>query len=324
MERQRHDHDLRTYRPDPLPIGTVLARRYVIAALITRTQMTSIYLARTHRLGCLVVIKRLSLADAPAGLHRARVIGYLVRESQILAGIRHRAVPRWRDCFQIGEDYYLVMEHKVGMPLDQLIEHRALPRKTALIMMLRLCRVVADLHERDVPIIHADLKPGNLLVTLSGKLVLLDFGLARPLFPRRRTRYPIGTIPYAAPEQHAGAALDQRTDIYALGMILDDLLAPSNADPAISAIIQRATAISPRQRYQSVRELIEDLQHAERPISSRNLPQSQVLWWLWAVVSLGVLFGILTLRIPSSRPQLPRSTATPALQLLPTQEHARP
>ncbi|MDZ4718709.1 MAG: serine/threonine-protein kinase [Roseiflexaceae bacterium] len=318
MEQQSQSYTLRTRRFDPLPVGTVLARRYIIVALLARTQMTSVYLARTHRLGCLVVIKRLSLANEPAGLDRARAIGYLLRESQLLAGIRHRAVPRWRDCFQICEDYYLVMDHMAGKPLSVLIEHWPVSREKALTIMLRLCRVVAYLHERDVPIIHADLKPSNLIFTESGDIILLDFGLARPLFPRRRTQYPIGTIPYAPPEQHAGASLDQRSDIYALGMIFDDLISVSHADQTISRIIQHATEISPSQRYQTVRAMMADLQHAQMRTSSARILYYQAFLWLWAVLCFVVLLGILTLRVPTS-PPVPQATSTPALQLLPSQ-----
>jgi serine/threonine protein kinase len=322
MRRQLTANRINVRQQDPLLIGTILDDHYIVVAELARTQMTHVYLARMRRSRRLVVIKRLSLAAEPAGLNRLLAISYLLRESDLLLALRHRAIPQHRDCFRIDNDYYLVMDHVIGTPLNILIAHQNIGREPAINLIIRLCNVVLYLHERDNPIIHADIKPGNIIVTPSGDVVLLDLGLARPMFPPRSTHHPVGTIPYAPPEQIVGNPLDKRTDIYALGSVLRELVPVSESDDELEAIIERATALVPGNRYKDVQSFVAALEATIRHQGVSTTAVHTLFWWLWGIVSVVILLGVLSLPVlHRPGPQTVPITPTPALQLLPPIEH---
>lgn len=220
-------------------------------------------------------------------------------ERNILAKLEHANIARLLDG-GITEDGtpYLVMQYVEGVPLDVWCSERKLDPEARVRLMRKVCEAVEYAHEHLV--VHRDLKPGNVLVTAAGEPMLLDFGTARLLENAEQsgatqTELPMVTARYASPEQAGGLAGSTRSDVYALGVILYELLAgqwpyqaegagthallravqeqeprwPSRmaADPAtaralqgdLDAILLRALEKKPERRYGTVRQFADDL-----------------------------------------------------------------
>src|SRR6516225_5053004 len=168
-----------------------------------------------------------------AGLTSDILLKRFAREAEILGRLRHPGIAQVYDAgvAESGQPYF-VMELIAGVPLDQYAREHALDAGGRLELVARVCDAVQHAHERGI--IHRDLKPANILMEASGQPRVLDFGVARAadLGPtagggRTETGQLLGTLDYMSPEQASGepSALDARTDIYALGVILYELLA---------------------------------------------------------------------------------------------------
>lgn len=221
------------------------------------------------------------------------------RERQILARLEHPSIARLIDG-GVGEDGtpYLVMEYVEGMPITDHARERALDVPARLRLFLRVCEAVQFAHRN--LIVHRDLKPSNILVDADGAPKLLDFGIAKVLDDTdaqasTRTAARLLTPDYAAPEQVAGAAVTTATDVYALGVVLYELLtgvrpardgagemkAPGSvADAAtrralrgdLDRIVLTALASEPERRYASVEALSSDIRShlGGLPIAARS------------------------------------------------------
>ncbi len=228
----------------------------------------------------------------------AEVLARFHLERQVLADLDHPAISRLIDggADDCGRPY-LVMEHVEGVPIDAYCDTAGLGLGDRLRLFLQVCQAVQHAHQR--LIVHRDIKPSNILVSASGWVKLLDFGLAKLIDPHRvalRSGHTqagrfMGTIAYAAPEQVSGDPGDQdvRTDVYALGMILYRLVAgvpayptdgslsevldcivnrtpaaPSSVRPGIDrdldAIVLRALEKRRDERYQFASALAEDVE----------------------------------------------------------------
>ena len=186
------------------------------------------------------------------------------------AGKRFLHLPHILDCTQTESECTVVMEYIAGHTLsDEVYQQDASPQ-LATRLFPQVCEAVQELHEGfDPAIIHRDIKPSNIMVAWNG-VYLIDLGISRSFntTAHEDTRH-LGTKAYAPPEQFGYSQTDERSDVYALGMLLyyilteqnpDPMLAGSNfADAAIPAelrpVLTRATSFDPANRYQSVREL---------------------------------------------------------------------
>ena len=260
------------------------------------------------------------LAERDDGHYRQRVAVKLIRpgastpglvqrfhaERQILADLRHPHIAALLDggSREDGQPY-LVLEYVPGVPIDDYCRDRSLSVDRRLALFIRVCEAVQHAHEQGV--IHRDLKPGNILVTATGEPRLLDFGVAKLLGPGPAAALT-GTVPapmtpaFAAPEQLHGETITPATDVYALGLILFELLtgrSPHDSplarlDPAagvprpshavapslrrrlrgdLDSIVARALAHDPRLRYPTVAQLIEDLHRYRQrlPVRARGV-----------------------------------------------------
>ncbi|WP_125622688.1 serine/threonine-protein kinase [Streptomyces sp. WAC 00631] len=151
------------------------------------------------------------------------------REARITARIQHPGVPQVYDAVldESYEQLFLVMELVDGVPLTAYVHpHRPLPVSWAVAVAAQVATVLSYAH--DVPVVHRDLKPGNILVARDGTVKVLDFGIAAILrtdvTKLTATGSPVGTHQYMAPEQVRGARVTPRTDLYALGCVLHELL----------------------------------------------------------------------------------------------------
>lgn len=242
------------------------------------------------------------------GIPEAATFVHFARERQILATLQHPNIARLLDGGATpGGQPYLVMEYVEGVPIDAYCRDRALGLLARLRLFQQVCDTVQFAHRRFV--VHCDLKPSNVLVRADGTPMLLDFGIARALDRAPSAREDLAanawiTPRYASPEQLRGDAVSTASDVFSLGLILFELLAGRRArldaeDHTITllgraavrpseladsmpwrhrlrgdldAIVQRATANDPAQRYESATALAGDIQrHLDlRPVLARQ------------------------------------------------------
>ena len=227
--------------PVPLKAGEVLRGRYRVRRIIGQGGMGSIYLADDLRLeGRQCALKEVEHdRTLPQEMVREARDQFL-REATVLARLDHPNLPKVSDFFSIGSRDYLVMDYVPGKDLRTLMlearqEGRFLMEIEVLSWASQLCDALAYLHSQEPPILHRDIKPGNLKVTPSGLLKLVDFGLVKLLAPGEVTITVLqgqGTALYTPLEQYGGDSghTDARSDIYSFGATLYHLL--TNQAPA--------------------------------------------------------------------------------------------
>src|SRR6266446_3242891 len=216
--------DQSTPLPGPLAAGTVLQNRYAIEKLLGGGGMGMVYLARDQRLANRPCAIKEMVDHFIDQAQRIEANEYFAREADTLAQLKHQAIPAITDRFEIANRHYLVMEYVEGRNLEEELAIRGGPLPEGLVIDVarQLSDVLAYLHGLNPPIIYRDLKPSNVMLTGNGRVVLVDFGIAR-LFKAQRKGTMIGTLGFAPPEQYQGVA-DPRSDIYSLGATLHYVL----------------------------------------------------------------------------------------------------
>src|SRR3954466_15714995 len=268
-------------------IGTVLSGRYRLEAKLGSGGMSTVYLARDETLDRSVAIKVMhrEMSEQADQLQRFR------QEARAVAKLSHPNVVGVIDAGEDGGYPYIVLEYVEGETLKQRINRLgALDVQEALAYAIEIARGLTVAHARQM--VHRDIKPQNVLIDSEGRAKLTAFGISRQLEQdgMTATGRVLGTTDYVAPEQAMGHPVDQRSDIYSLGVVLYEMLTgqvPFTADsqvgvamkhvnedlpdvqqrrPELSAAaamtVERATAKDPDQRYQQVGELIDDLSTA--------------------------------------------------------------
>jgi eukaryotic-like serine/threonine-protein kinase len=252
---------------DEEPAPTRLAG-YLITERIGAGGMGSVYLAKRDRgdfehMAAIKVIR--------PGLLSQRLVDRFRRERQILAQLRH---PNIAQLFDGGETEdgspYIIMEYVEGQPLLAWAETARATKVERIDKLLQACAAVSFAHAN--LIVHRDITPSNVLVTQAGVVKLIDFGIARPAgtldTPAASSSGPAGapslqtlslTPGYAAPERKTGAEPTTAADVYSLGKLSEKLLQTDVADAELSAILARATAQKPEDRYPSVDVMAADV-----------------------------------------------------------------
>jgi serine/threonine protein kinase len=208
----------------PLSPGTVLQNRYQIERLLGGGGMGMVYLARDRRLANRACAMKEMVDHFIDQQQRIEANEYFAREADTLAQLKHPAIPAITDRFDDQNRHYLVMEYVEGRNLEEELAARGEPLPEGLVIDIarQLCDVLAYLHGLTPPIIYRDMKPSNVMLTSKGRVVLVDFGIAR-LFKAARKGTMIGTLGFAPPEQYQGQ-VDPRSDIYSLGATLHYVL----------------------------------------------------------------------------------------------------
>jgi serine/threonine-protein kinase len=284
----------------------LLGGRYQVGELLGYGGMAEVHKGRDLRLGRDVAIKmlRTDLARDATFQERFR------REAQHSAALNHPAIVAVYDTGEeisaTGEKQpFIVMEFVNGRTLKEVLaaEQRIQPRR-ALEMIADICAALEFSHRHGI--IHRDIKPGNVMVTQNGQVKVMDFGIARALASgattMTQTSAVIGTAQYLSPEQARGESVDARSDVYAAGCVLFELLvghppfvgdspvsvayqhvredpkAPSDINrevpPDVDAIVLKALAKNPLNRYQSAQEMRAD---ALRAVSGRPVLATPVM-----------------------------------------------
>ncbi|UQX01979.1 Stk1 family PASTA domain-containing Ser/Thr kinase [Streptomyces sp. RerS4] len=268
-----------------------LGGRYELSHVLGRGGMAEVYLGHDTRLGRTVAVKtlRADLARDPSFQARFR------REAQSAASLNHPAIVA---VYDTGEDYvdnisipYIVMEYVDGSTLRELLHsgRKLLPERT-LEMCIGILQALEYSHRAGI--VHRDIKPANVMLTRTGQVKVMDFGIARAMgdsgMTMTQTAAVIGTAQYLSPEQAKGEQVDARSDLYSAGCLLYELLCvrppfvgdspvavayqhvreepqpPSNFDPEITptmdAIVLKALVKDPDYRYQSADEMRADIE----------------------------------------------------------------
>ncbi len=232
--------------------GALLHNRYRIAEILGQGGMGSVYRAVDENLGVDVAVKEnLFTTDEYARQFRL--------EAVILANLRHSNLPRVTDHFVVGDQgQYLVMDYIEGEDLRQRMERtNFLPDEEVILIGAAMCKALTYLHTRKPPILHRDVKPGNVKVTPEGEVFLVDFGLAKVIQGSQVTTTGARAMTpgYSPPEQYGTARTDSRTDIYSLGATLyaaltgvipEDGLARAMENAELTPIRKRAPKVSRR------------------------------------------------------------------------------
>jgi formylglycine-generating enzyme required for sulfatase activity/predicted Ser/Thr protein kinase len=246
-------------------------RDYIVEGLIGRGGMGSVYLASHVHLGTKAALKVLleQYSDDPTIKNR------FINEARLLHELRHPNVVEQREFFEENGRLVLVMEYVDGRGLDRMIGHEVgpIPWEKALPLFIQILDGIGYAHSKGI--IHRDIKPANILVSKDGKVKITDLGIAKIAGQKGMTRTgtQMGTLYYESPEQIKGAKdVDQRSDIYSLGMTLYEMLAgrlpfddagDTSEFQIMNSIVNRETHLDPRKYYPHIPEwLVEVVQKA--------------------------------------------------------------
>ena len=266
-------------------VGRVLNSRYELEQLIGTGGMADVYRARDNLLGRTVAVKILhpQFAKDPVFIERFR------QEAQAAANLNQNNIVNVFDWGIEDSTYYIVMEYVQGRDLKSIIvQGGPLMPERAVEIAMAICLALDAASARGI--VHRDIKPQNIIVTGDGQIKVMDFGIARTAGGSAMTQTGtiMGTAQYISPEQAQGRPADPRSDLYSLGIVLyemltgkvpfngdnpvaiaykhvrEDPLAPSLINPDISpeleAVVMKALAKNPENRYQSAMEMRSDLE----------------------------------------------------------------
>ena len=266
-------------------IGRLLDNRYEILELIGTGGMAVVYKARCHRLNRLVAIKILKDEYTQDAEFRRRFHA----ESQAVAMLNHPNIVSVYDVSTVGDADYIVMELVDGITLKQYMERRGgyLNWKESLHFAMQIAKALEHAHNQGI--VHRDIKPHNVMILKNGSAKVTDFGIARIMSSQNTlTREALGSVHYISPEQAKGGRVDNRSDLYSLGVVMYEMLTgrppydgespvavalqhingnapmPSTLNPNIPGgleqIIMRAMSADPAQRYASASAMLYDLE----------------------------------------------------------------
>ncbi len=274
---------------------TIKAGRYDLREELGRGAMGVVFHGFDPVIGRDVAVKTLRLSEAGTGLSRKELVGRFQTEARAAGLLTH---PNIVVVFDAGEEdglFYITMEFVEGRSLQSLIDaHQPFPVPRVLKLMEQVCSALDFAHQHNV--VHRDIKPANLMLTSNDVIKITDFGTAKILqFGTAQTAHVMGTPSYMSPEQVKGKPVDGRSDIFSLGVILYELMTgekpfpgqnittviykiineepipprslDSSIHPGLSAVISKALAKEPTERYQSCHELMTALKNYHEMMS---------------------------------------------------------
>ncbi|GII57727.1 protein kinase [Planotetraspora thailandica] len=226
--------------------------------------MGEVWFGYDKRLDRPVAIKFIRVDRQPDGKPDKELTQRFVRESRVTARLEHPGVPAVYDCGTHGDEIYLVMQQVAGCSVATLLDETEIPVAWAAAIAAQTCSVLAVAHANSL--VHRDLKPSNLMVSPDGTVKVLDFGIAAALSPTAtkltRTGVAIGTPEYMSPEQATAGSASPQSDLYSLGVVLDEMLSGENqfSGPTPLASMHNHMGRAPRPLRHRRREVPEGLE----------------------------------------------------------------
>jgi serine/threonine protein kinase/tetratricopeptide (TPR) repeat protein len=319
--------------PAVIEVGSVVGNRFEILQLLGEGGMGAVYKAHDRELERNVALKliRAELARNPEILQRFKQEIILARQ------VTHRNVIRIFDIGQADGHKYITMEYLEGRDLRGVLREKGkLPPEEAAKIVLQICRALEAAHGEGV--IHRDLKPQNIMLDASGRAYVMDFGIARSAYlpGMTQTGALVGTPEYMSPEQAKGEKLDERSDLFSLGVILYELLTGTSpyhsdtplatlwrriqekakplteVDPAVpkplSDIVAKALEIDPSNRFASAAEFAQNLESwlgispsmaGSTTYQTLVVPQpTKPIWKYTAIGAIVLLIGFAAVGLP--------------------------
>ena len=278
---------------------TLLANRYKVIRKLGHGGMGAVYLVGDERLGGKFwAVKEMSDAAIIDKNEKADAVKAFQNEATLLASLSHPNLAKVVDYFEESGRHYLVMDYVDGRTLAEKLDGKSEPFYEAQVIdwALQLCDVLGYLHNQPQPVIFRDLKPGNVIIDQEGQVKLIDFGIARLFKPgKNRDTASFGTAGYSPPEQYGRGQTDARSDIYALGASMHQLLTlrdpqeePFKFPPVrdinplvsneLAAAVSKAVELDPDDRWQTTSELSLAIKPIESPaLTQPILPSETVL-----------------------------------------------
>ena len=268
-----------------LKTGTIIAERYEILGKIGTGGMADVYKAKDHKLNRFVAVKVLK----PEFREDTTFIRKFKSEAQAAAVLTH---PNIVNVFDVGDDngvYYIVMELIEGITLKEYISKKGkLSVKEATSIAIQVSMGLEAAHSHGI--VHRDVKPQNIIISMDGKVKVTDFGIARAASSNTISSNVMGSVHYSSPEQVRGGYSDEKSDIYSLGITMyemvtgkvpfdgdttvaiaikhlqEEIVPPSIYTPelphSLEQIILKCTQKSVDRRYQNMEDVIADLKHS--------------------------------------------------------------
>lgn len=277
-------------------VGQTIGGRYQIEALLGQGGMSAVYRATDPNLRRQVAIKLIHphLSTDP------NFIGRFKEEAAAVARLRHPNIVQVHDFNVDGETYYMVMEYLVGETLQARLKRlnatgRKMPMNEALELCIQICNAAGYAHNHEL--VHRDIKPANVMLDVNGQAILMDFGIVKIIGGDQHTATgaTIGTAKYMSPEQIRSERVDDRADIYSLGVTLYEMLSgqpPYTADStptlimmvlndplpdlheirdevpeSLVRVVQKALSKKTTERFQSMEDMVNALQQVQAELN---------------------------------------------------------
>ena len=253
-----------------LPPGSKLGR-FQLSTVLGQGAMGVVYLANDPEIGRAVAIKTVR-PEVGRGENAAQIEARFLKEARLAGRLQHPNIVTVYDVGRDGDSYFIAMEYVDGRPLtDYLGASGELPLTAKIGIICQVAEALAHAHERGV--LHRDIKPGNILIARDGQVKVTDFGIGKfttaATSEMTRTGLIVGSPAYMSPEQVRGDKLDGRSDLFALGVVLYELLTGTRPFPgdSITTLVYQILHTEPRDPL----ELKADLPIATREVMVRLL-----------------------------------------------------
>jgi serine/threonine protein kinase len=314
-----------------LRIGEIIDGKYRIEKILGEGGMGIVYLGWHLEIERFVAVKEIksSLPDYDKYIERIK------KEARVLAMLNHPNIVILYDLIQFQDNWYIVMEYVEGVTLDKKLEQvGALSHQEATPIFKQMLAALDHAHQAGV--IHRDFKPGNVMIKADGQVKVMDFGLAKiqtsaSISRSTKTEHIGGTLYFLSPEQVEGKPVDQRSDIYALGMTCYEVLAgymplkekkttieilnairrdhfpsPTKFNAAVpkelSKIVRKAIEAKPGRRFQSAREMLAEVEKFETeqkkdedPAIKKRRRVRLVLEIAWGIITVALALTLITI-----------------------------
>lgn len=296
-------------------MNRIIAGRYELLTEWARGGMSVVYLAKDAKLNKNWAVKKVRKSTLKKGIN---VSNDLLAEANMMKNLTHHALPRIIDIVEEENAYYIVMDFVEGDNLLTILTRNGPQKQEHVIKWgIELASALDYLHKQNPPIIYRDMKPANVMLTPNGELKVIDFGIARTYkIGKADDTTHLGTHGYAAPEQFetedgSPSGTDQRTDVYGLGMTMYVLLTGNTPEknpygpvpirqvnPELSAglekIILKCTMSNPKDRYQSMEEVLHALLNYHKMDSAYVKAQKRKLKKAFVPLISGIVMLIMS------------------------------